>query len=160
MPERPERMWQKGRPVDSHFEPTEALYYRCNPEHVINDGQALAVPGVKFPNTSMNRGKYSEPEDVLIPPVDKPLPGIELMRIAVLTVQAVSFEISLQPPAKSCAFRVEHVPLYGNYSHSEVRAYKDGKREEKMSFSDTVKKLYRARLAQQAKILPKKEHNL
>jgi hypothetical protein len=150
-------MWQNGRPVDPHFEPTEALYYRCTPGHVINDGQSLSPAGIKFPNTSVNRGKYSEPEDVLISPVDKPIPGIELMKIAVFSVQDVTFSITLPLPAKSCDFKVEHVPLPDNYSHSEVRAYKDGKFEEKTSFGETVKKEYRARLAKVARIWQKPE---
>lgn len=62
---RPERMFRRDRPADENFDRAEKLYYRCQDQHVY--GQRLLPQAIRFPNFSVNRSKYSEPEDVLIP---------------------------------------------------------------------------------------------
>lgn len=99
--------------------------------------------GIKFPDFSVNRGKYSEPKDVLIP--SWPNFGI------------VAFRVGDVPPSVSSSgitydFKVEHVPCECNYSHSEVRTYKDGKRPRKVN-NQIVKKKFRQILSERTKIL-------
>ena len=51
-------------------------------------------------------------------------------------------------------FTVEHDPLDDNYGHSELRVYKDGKREKDTKKINTgVKKEYRTKLAFRTRIV-------
>lgn len=65
--DRAARMARRGRPVDLNFLADEMLYLRCansslNPAHP----SRLFPDQIRFyPDQSVNRGKYSEPEDVL-----------------------------------------------------------------------------------------------
>ncbi len=131
--DRPERMYRVGRPIDSYFEEDELLYNRCRLEHV--DGERLLPTGIRFPDWSVNRGKYSEPEDVLIP---------EYWDWGIAQFEVSSVPKSLNLPGNTqFEFRVEHDPLENNYSHSEVRTYKDGNHHRKLEVNKTVKKQFR-----------------
>lgn len=99
---------------------------------------------IRFPDQSVNRQKYSKPQDVLLPeagnekskewiywgvfnfPVHTVLPSIE-----------ASGEVI-------CTFRVEHDPVEHNYAHSEIRAYRQGQRiVDKKLISKEHRKQYR-----------------
>jgi len=56
-------MYRRGRPEDQHFEPEELLFRRYLREHWL-EGHFSGV-GFRFPKQSVDRGKYSEPEDVI-----------------------------------------------------------------------------------------------
>jgi hypothetical protein len=75
-------------------------------------------PAIKFPSWSVNREKYRRPADVLFP--SWPDWGV-----AAFTVADVPAELRSEGGALF-QFSVEHVPLEGNYAHSELRASKDG----------------------------------
>lgn len=64
--DRPLRMLQCNRGIDSNFASDELLYRRCCPHEIMN-GDRLKPNSIGFPDWSVNRQKYSEPEDVRIP---------------------------------------------------------------------------------------------
>jgi hypothetical protein len=154
---RPIRMWRRGREIDPEFEPSEPLYSRCTKDQLEDwDGNFTDVfssLSVRFPDFSVNRGKYSEPEDVLIPSVGQPPDIYAQMGIVKFTVGTARWEH--QPKASPIKYemRVEHNPDDHNYSHSEVKTYKDGKYDNGADISKTIKKAYRARLARGAEIV-------
>jgi hypothetical protein len=102
------------RPADLDFDPDESLYRRIHPNYRTADG-SINAGYLKLPTMSVNRGRYSEPEDVV-----RNHPG---QGIATFPVRAIPS--SLRDPRESILyeFRVEHVPEVDNYSHSEVRTY-------------------------------------
>ncbi len=55
---------------DNNFTPDEPLYLRLSPDGWVPEFAAqrkIPLNEVRFPDFSVNRGKYSEPEDVLHP---------------------------------------------------------------------------------------------
>jgi hypothetical protein len=121
-------MWRAGRDPDQDFsEPGESLYYRCRPEHV-EDGHILpegqgqppfSFTGKAPPGVSVNRGRYSQPEDVLVPGVGQPSDRYDGYVVACLYVRDVP------TAADDFRFRLAHVPEEDNYSHSEIRAFRN-----------------------------------
>ena len=90
----------------------------------------------------MNRGKYSEPEDVLIP-------SFERWGIASFQVRDIPREL-VSGGGLKFEYRVAHIPKEDNYAHSEVRAHKNGKYDPGMKVSLTVKKQFRQLLSDRA----------
>ena len=120
--DRPERMYRRGRPIDPEFLPPELLYYRIG----VPGGVGSRPDGVdiRLPEDSVNRGKYSEPADVLYPDcfhlgvAEFPVSGIPAPRS--FTDQAGE--------TREFRLRAEHDPYEDNYAHSEVRAFREGTR--------------------------------
>jgi hypothetical protein len=153
---RPIRMWRFGRKIDQEFDPAEALYRRCEKKDLVggdeNSQEVLSPLSVRFPDFSVNRGKHSEPEDVLIPSVGEPPDIYSQMGIVKFTVGLVRWEH--RSDQVKYQMKVEHNPADDNYSHSEVRVYKNGVYDSKLRIkSELMKKEYRARLAREAKIV-------
>jgi hypothetical protein len=140
---RPGRMYRQDRLVDPEFAPSEDLYYRCQAQHVAES--RLLPTALRFPDFSVNRAKYSEPEDVLVP-------SYSSWGIA-------SFQVKDIPPAQSSdvdtvyTWNVIHDPNENNYSHSEVRTYKNGHYAKNLSVATTVKKAFRQILSDRARII-------
>lgn len=135
---RPERMLRRDRPVDDNFDLEEELYYRCQARHV--DGQRLLPEAIRFPNFSVNRSKYSEPEDVLIPSYQDW--GIATFRVRDLPEPESTDEKT------EYEWRVVHDPLEDNYAHSEIRTFKNGVYSETLKVSTTIKKKFRQILSE------------
>src|ERR1700678_2831026 len=67
---RPRRMRRKGRAEDPTFEPVEKLFRRYKREHIV--GGAFSGVGLSFKTApSLNREKYSQPQDVLFSEADE-----------------------------------------------------------------------------------------
>lgn len=110
------------------FYPDEPLYLRIKPKYFSGaapNWNDITVNHIRFPNFSVNRGEYSQPEDVLKPKwLDC---GIAKFLVRDVPERVVEDQ--------SCTFGVEHLPekedkardIEENYAHSEVRAYKNGK---------------------------------
>ncbi len=137
----PERLLSNGRDMDSEFLPAELLFRRVGPRDIAADG--CMIPSlIPFPNTSTNRGKYSNPEDVL--------EGRE-------ELLAYSMAISEMPPSCSTDGRSGtiiysllpiHSPEESNYSHTELRLFKDDGSPVGNNFnSRTAKKHFRLKLS-------------
>ena len=73
----------------------------------------MTPAGVPFPDLSVNRGKYSEPSDVLIGYPSAV--GVATARVEDIPESIDDFE-----------FRPVHDPEPDNYSHAEIRAFRDG----------------------------------
>jgi len=135
---RPERMYRNNRHIDPSFDENENLYNRFK-QNYFKDGKFLPE-GIRFPDWSVNREKYSEPEDVLIP-------NYSDWGIIEFKVGAIPQSLESLGDVKF-DFKVEHDPYDDNYSHSEVRTYKNGVHEKRIDLPKLVKKEFRQRLSE------------
>ena len=116
----PKRLLQAGRKAAPSFDSKELLFMRLCAKHY-DDGKLNAVGAIRFPEFSVNRGKFSEPEDVLLP--DWGNWGIVGFSVGdVRSVASVP-----QCSTTEYTWDVVHVPQEMNFSHSEVRCCKNGK---------------------------------
>ncbi|MEI6233851.1 MAG: hypothetical protein WCT04_12405 [Planctomycetota bacterium] len=139
----PERLRTGSRPIDNQFDEAELLYVRCLSDHV--DGGRFLPAGIKFPDWSTNRAKYSEPLDVL-------LPEFEHWGIAGFNVGAIPAQLKIGD-SKVYAFAPIHDPTPENYSHTEVRTFKDGVYDNNLKVPTLIKKEFRTRLAAMTTII-------
>ena len=151
MPDIPERMRRNGRPVDPNFPDDEPLYMRCKAEFIQgNRLSPLVIQGTGFPHMpdqSVNRGKYSEPGDVLIPS----WPG---WGIAGFQVADVTFKISMpDPDNRSYRFQVLHTPEEENYAHSEIGAFNGESNTRVNDIPKTIRKEFRTTLHQRGVVI-------
>lgn len=142
----PVDLYRGGRPRVDVFEPSEALYRRCDREEYESIRQGSGI-GFRAPAFSVNRGRFSRPEWVLLP--NHPDCGI-----LQFLVRDVPREV-MRPPSSPYSYGcgVEHVPEDCNYSHSEVRWYRDGQYSENLDVPKTVKKQVRQYLVERLGIL-------
>ena len=141
----PERLLRQGRAIDPSFAPDENLYRRYSSLTEPTEDLPASPMGIKFPAFSVNRGKYSEPEDVLIP--RWPDFGIAAFQVRDVPPSVPSNGIVYK-------FKVEHVPCECNYAHSEVITYTDRKRRKTVK-NIIVKKKFRQILSERTTILRK-----
>jgi hypothetical protein len=142
-PDRPERMFRSGRPVDQVFSPDENLYFRYKDNETV-DGRIIPV-GIRFPDFSVNRSKYSEPEDVLIPSYAEY--GILTFKVKDIPAPERTNETTLYE------WKAVHEPLDDNYSHSEVQTFKNGMYTKKLDVPKTLKKKFRVILSERMSII-------
>jgi hypothetical protein len=104
-----------GQVPDPEFEASERLFRRIHPDHFV--GGVVTDAFLPFPSFSVNREKYSHPEDVLR---EHPHFGIAAFAVGDIpkTLQADSGQVY--------EFGVEHLPLPDNYAHSEVHSFLAG----------------------------------
>jgi len=146
----PERLLINGRGLDAHFETTEVLYIRFL--SVDSTTGRPSEADFRAPDLSVNRGKYSEPQDVLWGKWD----FLSDWGYGSMTVSQVPGSLC-DGAGLTTDFRVEHDPIAGtaeqreNYSHSEIRAYKHGERSKKLP--GTVKLKFRRRIAEAIAVL-------
>lgn len=115
MPELPEGMMQRDRPVDDDFKPDEPLYRRV--PHEFWDEDRVNIDAVDLPDMSVNRGKYSEPGWVR-------LIGDEYHDWGVIGFRVEDVPLEIQHLGTHLfKFRTKHVPHKYNYLHSEVQAF-------------------------------------
>jgi hypothetical protein len=129
-------MYRRDRPVVPVFDPNEQLYLRYRREHWV-DGQLLPA-GLRFPKTSVNRSRFSEPEDALFSEVGK-YNGLGVVRFGVSEIPP---RIA-QPQGPAYVFFVAHAPLEENYSHSEIWSDHQPRTGEYKEPSKTAKLLFR-----------------
>src|SRR5262245_20663739 len=103
-------MQQRGRPVDPVFLLDESLFRRCQKSET--DGRRLLPDAIGFRDWSVNRGKYSEPRDVLLPHWTD--------------WGVAAFEVRDIPPSLESSggviwnFKMHHKPEEANYAHSVI----------------------------------------
>ncbi len=152
----PDRFFVNGRLPVEHFEPDELLYFRFSSIH-FTDESRLPVAAIKFPDFSVNRGKFSQPTDVLIP-------HWEGWGIAEFEVQAIPLTLN-SGDGREFEFKVKHDPIddkhpyytqpnqqFENYAHSEVRVFENGEHL-KRKLTDSVKKQFRMKMSDKTKIV-------
>jgi hypothetical protein len=139
-----------GREADQVFEPGELLYIRF--ADVDGDGRPAGAD-IRCPDLSVNREKYSNAEDVLAAEYPKfkdfGYGSFRVDQIPKVILDGLKVEI---------AQRVEHDPTQPprtpdeNYSHCEIRSYKDEIRKTP-KVSDSVRKQFRIRLAESIDVI-------
>jgi hypothetical protein len=125
------------------FDPEEQLFRRCRQEDV--DEGRLSRSAIRFPDWSVNRSRFSEPGDAL-------LPDWAGWGVAAFAVKDVPPSVASEG-GPDVEFKVEHVPLEENYAHSEVRAYKLGKHSRDLGVPKTVKSRFRQILSEKSRIV-------
>lgn len=155
---RPARMFSRGREPDQIFSADEILYFRCKKDWIDEDNQAIKPANIPFPNQSVNRQKYSEPQDVLLPDNENKTKQLIYWGVAKILVSDIPVDEKTQgstgAKAVSYKFRVAHDPEVDNFSHSEIRVYKNNVVANKVK-SQQIKKAYRTKLSFKSKIIVK-----
>ena len=136
--ERPSRMHALGRPVVSFSEASERLYLRFGLEHFLDE--QLVPTAVRVPGQSVNRGAFSEPEDVLFHEEGR----YDGLGVVEFFVQDVPTTIITE--GSRAIFFMLHKPLSDNYSHSEIACDKTEPFEGDYPPSRSVKLKFRADL--------------
>lgn len=145
--ERARRMEKQNRPTDAEFLPDELLYLRCaNSSLDPANTRRLFPDQIRFyPDQSVNRGKYSEPEDVLHP-------NYLDFGIARFQVQHVQLELSSGGEI-NYQWTIEHKPEENNYAHSEIWTYKDKQHITDSKLPTGIKKQFRQMLSERAEVI-------
>ena len=141
---RASRLNRRGRAADPEFTPTEQLYRRCTVNEA--DNNRLFPSEIKFcPDWSVNREKYSQPQDVLYPGYDEL--GVAAFQVGDIPAGMLS--------GGNTDFRwdAQHQPLEDNYAHSELWTYKNGEHHTKSDMPSGVKKYFRTTLSERARII-------
>ncbi|MCF8079573.1 MAG: hypothetical protein K9K88_09860 [Desulfobacterales bacterium] len=142
----PKRLETGNRPIDPDFNTEERLFQRFNALLEVNG--AFYPNSIRFPEFSVNREKYSRPEDVLLPDFDDL--GIAAYRVG-------DIPGPLKTPGggtnTTYTFGPVHDPIPGNYSHSEVRTYLNGVYKRKKIKSSIIKLEFKARLSEKMEII-------
>jgi hypothetical protein len=131
----PEELIRNGREVDPVFLPDELLYYRIvrlegNRVNPIDIPFTDDIAGGKIKCAlSVNRGKYSQPHHVLYSKYPKHIND----GVVKFSVRDIPEAIEHVEEHTILNFRVEHDPLEDNYSHSQIRAFRDGVRVKPIS---------------------------
>ncbi len=121
--------WIRRRGSDPNFHDGENLYRAIDPKDtgVGDDGvRSPNLTAIRFPNLSVNRSKYSLPSSVLVGKYRHH----ESWKFAVSDVPE-DFEFSVTEKGRRgevdiFSFAVVHDPNCTNYSHSEIRAFRNG----------------------------------
>jgi len=120
----------------------------------VEDRRLTDVSAIRFPDQSVNRSKYGEASDVLIPE-----PGREKSS-RWIHLGVLGFPVECVPACLTandqvvCDFRVEHDPLDHNYPHSEIRVYRDERRvRDKKGIGKAHRKRYRLAIMEKARVL-------
>lgn len=145
------RLYRDGRPIDPIFDNSEKLYRRFCHDEVI-DGR-YSPSRIKPPGSSLNRGLYSEPRDVLFP--NNPCCGI-----AIFVVEDVSsIEVKSGNGVDVFSFGLSHKPEEYNYSHSEIIVFKNKKILLSRSFSSVALKSFQNILSNRTKTFLNPDQN-
>jgi len=142
-------MFQGDRNVDPNFDHHELLYRRCCPNEILSG--RLAPDSIKFPDWSVNRAKYSDPEDVQFPSSSDQV--YLCCGVAGFTVSDIPSKVDSEG---IFTLEIVHKPESDNYAHSELVTYKNGisgKAIKNFKVSNTIKKTFRTMLSERIKII-------
>ena len=141
MADRPDRMRRNGRPVDQEFKWSEKLFRRYAADHLI-DGK-FSPMGLSFDTPpSVNREKFSQPDDVLFSETN------EFAKWGVWSVKAGDLPSAFPKDAPTFTFHPKHTPMEDNYAHSEIWSDQIPPTGSYAMPSKSVRKLFRAFLCQ------------
>lgn len=150
----PQRLCINGRKRDDEFEQNEVLYLRFKKTH-FDSSSRFPILAVRFPDCSVNRSKYSEPEDVLLP---------NWLDYGIAQVMASDIPTSI-PEDETVTFTVKHDPVgpghdyfatqgFENYAHAEIRAYRDNIHlKSKEAVKSLVRKKFRTAVGEAMSII-------
>ncbi|MCD6183171.1 MAG: hypothetical protein J7K01_02595 [Thermovirga sp.] len=136
----PSYLKRNGRPLDNIFLDEEQLFYRVE-DAIIEDGK-IPPATIKFPNTSMNREKYSEPEDVL-----EGKSGHSVYKMKASQARCTHQTDGGDGRITAYDLKPVHDPVEDNYSHTELRLFKNNEnRHVTGRVSSNVKREFRNEL--------------
>jgi hypothetical protein len=139
-------MHQDGQTAVDAFDPDELLYRRYSLVHIVN-GQ-VAPQSISFPKPSLNRSRFSRPEDVLH--VDC-CNGKELTGWGVLESNASDLRVSAESgDSRTFTLYPKHVPEPTCYAHSELWCSSPTSEDAKPT--DSVKEKLRIKLSRVLKV--------
>lgn len=140
----PSELHRSGRGIDPNFTNDEDLYLRF--KYILNN---IPSPSeIRCPDQSVNRSKYcSRPEWVLLPTFQDY--GYGSLKVRDVPARLVS------AGGVGYNFRPEHAPEEENYSHTEIRAYResDSKRIKKIKGNKRLKMEFRMQICESVIIL-------
>ena len=134
-------MYRRGRPLAQEFAEEEPLYLRYGCEDFAEN--QLQYSAVRFPQMSVNRGRFSEPEDVLFSEEGK-FDGLGVLELRVADIP----KRLEQDNGPAYVFFMHHAPLEDNYAHSEICSARDPETASPRSPSATVKTKFLIMLCQ------------
>jgi hypothetical protein len=133
-------MYRRSREVVPTFEPTEYLYLRYSAQNFL-DGQLEPTAIRSQLKQSVNRGSFSEPQDVLFSESGE-YNGLGVVEFRVSDIpQRVE-----QPNGPTYAFFMQHEPEEESYAHSEIWSDHDPRTGTFRTPSRTVSLNFRVRL--------------
>jgi hypothetical protein len=144
-PKRPNRMLRNGRVEDQVFGDAENLYRRYSKEHWVGD--TFVSAGFKFPRPSVNREKYSQPEDVVYSD-DGKFTGWGVLEFRVENIPQRLVDGAGRP----YLFFPWHTPEEDNYAHSEIWCESESQRGQHADPSSQTKKRFRTILSQHVRV--------
>lgn len=135
-----------GRMDDQNFAPDERLYRRIREEDLVNgELPSTALQFNELSGHSLNRGAYSQPQDVLEPDCcsGQKRDGCAVLQLA---VHEVPTQIQGQDDT-IFKFRMKHVPYAECYAHSEIWCNRTGEISEPYEMpARLIKNLFRGEL--------------
>ena len=141
-PDRPEKLYRRGREVIPQFDSAEPLFMRYSAENFV-EGQLLPSAIRSQLKQSVNRGSLSEPEDVLFSETGE----YNGLGVVGFPVSAIPAKVD-QNEGPSFSFFVRHEPEELNYSHSEIWSDHHPSTGEYRRPNKTVSAAFRIRLCQ------------
>lgn len=132
-------MIRNRRPVIPNFAADEPLFLRYGVDDFVN-GQLVAA-ALHFPRQSVNRGRFSEPEDVLYHDEGK-YDGLGAVEFGVADIPATI----TGDQGSTYRFFMHHEPLDDNYGHSEIWSARPESEEEYREPGKSTKLQFRMQL--------------
>lgn len=158
---RPARCYRNKRAVVNQFEDSERLYFIGFSDWIETDGRIRSA-FVPIPDMSVNRsGLSGRFWFVLLPEPEYPEDDFALTKRrlckGIARIRACELPNHFVEQDKTYSLRVEHDPLDHNYHHSEIRVLQDGVWIRGKDLSTEVKKHYRSKISDHARVILKPE---
>lgn len=149
----PKEMYRAGRPVVNEFNENEKLYTRF---HELDPNGNVPLVSIHV-NHSVNRERFSEPEWVLYSIDPDKDHFFDWGYGYLIRDSIISPLITPDPGNIQYDIKAEHDPYECNYSHTEIRVYKDGNfsKKEKDINNRRTKKEYQKLIRDLIKVLKK-----
>jgi hypothetical protein len=142
------------RVPDAHFPAAELLYRRYSNTHV--NGRQLRPQAIRpLPHASVNREKYSVPEDVLHPNCcdEKTYQNLGVFAFSVESVEAEALQLTND--ARVFQFFLVHDPLKLCKAHSEIQCRELTTGDTLEDVPKTIRERLRVRISQRLNIVLK-----
>jgi hypothetical protein len=122
-----QRVHQNGRVADQNFGPTESLFRRY-PKQYLVDGKPvpLTMQFAEHTGLSVNRGKYSEPRDVVEPDCCDGQARPDCVVLELRTAEVPQEIRTSDGTNRRYHFPMKHVPRERCYAHSEIWCNQQG----------------------------------
>ena len=152
-------MFSRGRSVTAEFSEAEYLFQRLanigyqEGESATENAQKISEQirtGIRFPEQSVNRGRFGKPVDVLFPSWCNEGVFGDVRRCLSEQLSAEASSSNKKNAPAVWSFRIEHSPYWCNYAHSNIYVEKNGARlghDDSRKVSPFAKKRLREEIA-------------